>query len=319
MNRQRFQAFQGAIDDRFLEEAASATPKKRTYRFAVGMAACFCLLITSLLLCLWWQTAQPTELSGAVCTSSAEEVAELGYQMSVPNGATNVSYATVDLGSNYTVPMAQVSYQVAEQSYTYRALQTSQSEDISGRDETWSSDLSWRQGNIELRLCSNEEESWVGWYVADVQTQWCLSAATDGQTLLNDAMKVAKDLGIDFATAPESAESVTIHVLELDGLTVAETVFVYDGIQYAYRTAATVSLNLIDISGQEGDYTAVEPVMVAYCSGQLSLTADGAGKLLWMDIVPGLVFSLSTEGNASADVLSELANQLFIPMQGDAG
>lgn len=78
----------------------------------------------------------------------------------------------MDLGSDYALPMAQVSYQVEEQSYTYQALQTSQSEDISGQSGTWSSGLSWRQGDIELRLCSNEEENWVGWYVAEAQTQW---------------------------------------------------------------------------------------------------------------------------------------------------
>ncbi|MCD8141770.1 MAG: hypothetical protein LUD83_00590 [Clostridiales bacterium] len=317
MNRQRFQAFQEAIDDRFLEEAASVAPKRTSHRFAIGMAACFCLLLTFF---LFWHLGVNTEApSDSVQVSSAEELAALGYQLTVPDDATNVTYATVDLGSDYALPMAQVSYQVEAQSYTYRALQTSQSEDISGQTETWSSDLSWKQGDIELRLCSNEEESWVGWYVAEAQTQWCLSAKTDGQALLNDAMRIAKDLGIDLATAPEEAENVTIRVLELDGLTVAETAFVYDGIQYAYRTAAAASLDLIDISGQEGDYTSEEAVMVSYCEGQLSLTADGAGKLLWMDVVPGLVFSLSAESNASADTLTALANQLFVPMQGDIG
>ncbi len=318
MNYQRFQAFQEAIDDRFLEEAASAAPKRTSYRFAIGIAACLCLLITALLLHQQY-VVNTEELANPVQASSAEELAALGYQLTVPEEATNVSYATVDLGGDYALPMAQVSYQVEAQSYTYRALQTSQSEDISGQSETWSSDLSWRQGDIELHLCSNEEESWVGWYVAEAQTQWCLCAETDGETLLNDAMRIAKDLGIDLATAPEEAENVTICVLELDGLTVAETAFVYDGIQYAYRTAATDALELIDISGQEGDYTSEEAVMVSYCDGQLSLTADGAGKLLWIDVVPGLAFSLSAEGNASADTLTALADQLFVPMQGDVG
>ncbi len=325
MNEKRFQKFQQAIDDRFLEEATEFIPKRKRYLPMAGLAACFCLLVTGLFMWSPWQQSLPgqaedpmTQIVNPVRESSFAELILLGYRMEVPAQAQNVGYTTVSVGDNYAAPMAQVSYQIDTTDYTYRALQTTQTEDISGQYETWVYDLSWTQGDIQLRLCSNEEESWVGWYVPDVQTQWCLSAQTDAQTLLNNALDIARDLGFDFATAPAEAENVTIQVMEQNGLTVAQTEFQYEGICYTYRTAASADLEIIDISGQDGVYISKGEAKVSYCNAQLLLTGDGRGKLLWMDFVPGLAYSLSTEDSVSAESLIALANQLFVPIQGDA-
>ncbi len=325
MNQKRFRNFQKAIDDQFLEEAAEFTPKRRNYLPALGLAACFCLLMTGLFAWnLWQPTVQQEELpvmqmANPIRESSSAELISLGYRMEIPAEAQNVRYTTVNLGNSYAVPMAQISYQLDTTDYTYRALQTTQSEDISGQYETWSSDKSWTQGDIQVRLCSNEEESWIGWYAPEEQTQWCLSAQTDENTLLNDALAIARDLGFDFTTAPREATDVTIQVFEQNGLTVAQTSFQYNGIQYVYRTAATMDLEIIDISGQEGDYLSMEDAKVSYCKAQVWMTADGRGKILWMDLVPGLAYSLSAEDEVTAEMLTALANQIFDPIQGDAG
>ncbi len=320
MNERRFQAFQTAIDDRFLEEAALPPRKRPAYRALISVAACLGLLVVAVSVWRPWQQTGPSaQLANPVQESSAQALTALGYRMSVPAGATQVHYTAVELSADHAVPMAQVTYQEDGTRYTCRALQTAQSEDISGQHQSWSSDFSWRQGDIELRLCSNEQTSWVGWYVPAEGTQWCLSAQSDGQALLNDAMRLARDLGFDLSTAPEDAEDVSLRVLNLNGLTVAETSFLCDGVRYAYRTAATPELVLTDISGQEIVYAEESSVMVSYCEGQLSLTEGAAGKLLWLDIVPGLVYSLSTEGGASAGTMTALADQLFISVQGDAG
>ncbi len=319
MNKHRFEAFQRSIDDRFLEEAVHPIQKRPKYRALIGIAACFCVLVVAVSVWQPWQYNDPTaQLPNPVQESSVEALSALGYRMSVPVRATQVNYTTVDMSENYAVPLAQVSYQLDSVQYTCRALQTPQSTDISGQHQNWSSDLSWKQGSIELRLCTNGQESWVGWYVPEERVQWCLSTQGSGQALLNEAMHIARDLGFDFSTAPEDAEDVTIGVMELNGLTVAETTFTHAGVRYSYRTAATPELVVTDISEQDGVYDEEQTVMVSYCEGQLSLTDGGAGKLLWMDIVPGLVYSLSTQSGAAADTMTGLANQLFVSLQGDS-
>ena len=43
------------------------------------------------------------------------------------------------------------------------------------------------------------------------------------------------------------------------------------------------------------------------------------GKIIWFDIVPGVEYSLSVESGASENSLIAMANELFTPLQGEAG
>ena len=62
-----------------------------------------------------------------------------------------------------------------------------------------------------------------------------------------------------------------------------------------------------------------ETAAVSYCVARLSYEDGGGGKIVWFDPVPGLLYSLSMNSNASAEQLTELAVQLFSPAQGDVG
>ena len=74
----------------------------------------------------------------------------------------------------------------------------------------------------------------------------------------------------------------------------------------------------MDISGL-GSFSLSAAGKVSYCDAQLSYDEDGAGKIIWFDIVPGVEYSLSVESGASEDSLIAMANELFTPLQGEAG
>ena len=102
-------------------------------------------------------------------------------------------------------------------------------------------------------------------------------------------------------------------------MTIAETAFTLDGAQWVYRTAATGEVSIIDISGMEQKFADHAETQVSYCTAELSYDESGAGKILWLDVVPGLAYSLTVDRGANEQILSDMANQLFTPMQGEVG
>ena len=124
-------------------------------------------------------------------------------------------------------------------------------------------------------------------------------------------------IALDVTVAPESAGNITYNVFLLGDLTVAETTFVIDGITYAYRMAATTEIreDFADISGMEGLFGQNAEGEVLWCSAKLSFDEGGQGKIVWFDVVPGILYSLCAESGASADMLQNMAVQLFEPVQ----
>lgn len=91
-----------------------------------------------------------------------------------------------------------------------------------------------------------------------------------------------------------------MNAFEQDGLTVAETQFTLKGANYVYRTASTSEVTLTDISGEAGTYAENTQSKVLWCDAQVYFTQGGSGKILWLDVVPGLVYSLRVESGASS-------------------
>ena len=174
-----------------------------------------------------------------------------------------------------------------------------------------------------MDLRTDGEESWVGWYAGSTGTQWALGAEDSAQSVLQSACGILKTLGYDVAVAPEDAEDVTYSVLEIDGQTVAETAFTLDGSPYRWHVGtgdAEDPDRLADLSGSERVYPHTEETTVRWCRAELSDDPGNAGcKLIWIDIAPGLAYSLETDGMVSPGALQELAESLFVPAQGEEG
>ena len=171
----------------------------------------------------------------------------------------------------------------------------------------------------QIQLVSSGGSTSVSWYRDEEQTQWYLTAEADSREVLTTASQILKSTGLDVAVAPENAQNITYNAFLLDGLTVAETTFQLDGITYAYRMAATMELveDFADISGMAGPFGHELADQVLWCSAKLSFNEGGEGKVLWFDVVPGILYSLSMDSNAGEDALLDLATQLFEPAQED--
>ena len=96
-----------------------------------------------------------------------------------------------------------------------------------------------------------------------------------------------------------------------------ETTFTLDGVNCAYRIALTyeTSSDFADISGVEEEFAHHAQAEVGWCPARLAWNDGGAGKVVWFDLVPGQLFSLSVDAGASQERLLDLAGQLFLPAQ----
>lgn len=320
MDRRRFMFLMSAVDDDLLEEAQYPVKKSRAWLRIVGAAACLALFA------VFWFLARSgegpgTAASGPVYESTVTEVAQLGYVLPIPEDAQNASYLLIDRETPDSTPMAEVIYERGGGVYSCRALRVEQAEDISGLSDEWEQSLDWKNGTLQMQLRQSDTSAWVGWYGPDAGVQWCLSGGGDALGLLHTAQSIVEALGYSLTVSPEGAEDVLYNAFELNGLVVGETVFSLNGVSYSYRMAQTweIQEEFADISGIDEVFRNETEGSVLWCPARLSYEDGGAGKVVWFDVVPGLLYSLSIDQGASEEVLLEMANQLFEPAQGDVG
>lgn len=327
MNQRRFEIWTHAIQDDFLEEAQTPVRHRSMHiRIAAGAAAaCLCLIIGGV---MWYHTGRGgllpeqdrTQLSSPMQSVTKAELTQLGYTLPLPSGAQNAAYSTISPDEGSSVPMAQVTFLQNGQTYTYRALQTEAVQDISGIYSDWTETLDWQADTLamQLRKSSDDSAAWVGWYSPSEQTQWCLSGTGENAlTLLHTAQEIVDALGYNITAAPEGAEDILYSAFSMDGLTVAETTFLLNGVHYIYRMAETsdVSPDFSDISGDASVYDSHAESEVLWCPARIDYTESGGGKIIWFDVVPGLLYSLVMESGASADALLKMAETVFTPAQ----
>ena len=295
----KFHTLMNAVDDDLLEEAMFSAKRKAPLPWiGAAVAACLVLVLGALML-------PGRGMTGAQITA-------MGYDMKLPEQAERIRY---DMVSILEQEAAQASFVIRDTKYVYQAVKTDVQLQLSKGDEI----LAWNVGDVDIQLSSSGGSTSVSWYRAEEQTQWYLTAEADSREVLTTASQILKATGLDVAVAPEAARNITYNAFLLDGLTVAETTFQLDGITYAYRMAATMELreDFADISGMAGPFETDLAGRVFWCSAKLSFNAGGEGKIVWFDVVPGILYSLSMDSNASETALLELAQELFEPAQED--
>ena len=304
MNNNSFRIFHQAPDDDLLEEAYQK-PRRRHWQVWVGVAACLCLLFAG----LWQRNAGPV--------ATVESLADLGYDFVLPEDAENVKYKLVTLGKQEA---AQASFSMDDTKYIYRALKCDAPQDLSGISQSAENTLFWDVCGLDFQLSQSASSSSVSWYMPDTQTQWYLSASEDTTVVLTTAREILLATGLDIAVAPADAEDVCYNVFSLENLTVAETTFTRYGIGYSFRMAYTneVTENFTDISGLDASLERVAAGSVQWCRAKIFYTPEEQGKIIWFDVVPGILYSLSMDSHASETALSDTANALFVPAQEDA-
>lgn len=125
-------------------------------------------------------------------------------------------------------------------------------------------------------------------------------------------------MGLELAI-PEGAENVAFRVLEAEQL--GEMTFTLDGMDYVARVKPAVEFE--DISGLYYAFeNPIEDEAVAGLQTWEGRATDGEETIdlaLWFDVVPGIMYSLSTSGADldGFDIIG-VALQVYQPMQGDA-
>ncbi|MGN1143621.1 MAG: hypothetical protein ACI4SU_03570, partial [Anaerovoracaceae bacterium] len=228
-----------------------------------------------------------------------EDIAALGFRMILPEEAEAATYEVLDGGT-----AVEADFTLDGETYTCRAKKTTEAAVPAGEDD------------------------WVAWYTEEEEVLYVLAGGgenSDG-TLLTTARQIMNRLGYDMDVAPQNARNIMYITFALDpgdgteALETAETSFTVDGIRYAYRTAGTGQVVLQDISGMEDqDYENHSSVELGWCAAEAFWTEGGAGKLIWLDLAPGLAYSLTMDTGASKDALTEMAETLYTPAQGDVG
>lgn len=118
--------------------------------------------------------------------------------------------------------------------------------------------------------------------------------------------------------APSSAAGVKYFKINVDNEEpIYEMQFSMGGVDFTFRAQSTQNLEAQDISGMHYDNWETEKanfqrfdVTVKHC--------DEATVAYWMDIVPGIQYSLSATGNVATETMMETANEVMVPAQGEA-
>ena len=321
MNEKRFERMMAAVDADLLEEAqrpVAARPAGRRSRAWTVLAACAAgaALLTAALPRLAPVTEEP--LSGI----TAGDVEALGYRLPLPEDAREPQYSLISRDGAQGEPMAQVLFERNGGAYTCRALKTAVSQDISDLSADWSQSYTLDLDSLRVTVqAARDQTACISWYEEATGIQWCISGRQGPSELLDTAGRILDTLGYDLAVAPEGPTEKAFRVLDQAGLTVGETRFALDGTFYVYRMAGTglVEEPFADISGEERAFGRQTDGRVGWCGARLYFDAGGAGKILWFDPAPGLLYSLYMERGASEAALLEMAELLYTPAQSDAG
>ena len=302
----KFRILMQSVDDDLLEEAMEPVSRKKGLRWLVPVAACACLMLVLSLPMLRPRTP----------SVSLEQLQGMGYEMTLPETVEVIDYELVTLHDRSG---AQARFLVGDTEYVYREEKTSQPRILAEGAEAEL--LLWNADSLDIQMYTGTDSTSVSWYTRENQTQGYLTAQADSLEVLTTASQILRSTGLDVTVAPETARDITYNAFLLDGLTVAETTFELDGIRFSYRMAATAELleDFTDISGMEGPFERISAGEVAWCRAKINYTPGGQGRIIWFDVVPGILYSMSMDRDASDEILLELANELFEPAQDSIG
>lgn len=115
--------------------------------------------------------------------------------------------------------------------------------------------------------------------------------------------------------APEGAENAAWFWFNTEPK-IAELRFTLDGRNFTYRASGENAFK--DISGMYYTWEENTEAAIAYLKAQLFWNEDKEGIMLWYDMAPGVMYSLSVDTGADPRLLCKTADDIFVPVQGDA-
>lgn len=146
---------------------------------------------------------------------------------------------------------------------------------------------------------------------------------------------------IDLA-APEGAENAAWAYIETSDGNISQVKFDLDGNSFCYRAKMTSITSLFDspaedaeasevtdalsdsiaigteLSGMNYEWTGSASTIFENRDAVVAFNDGDAGFICWLDVVPGILYSLSVDDNASQQLLQDTAAKCFVPAQGDS-
>ena len=146
--------------------------------------------------------------------------------------------------------------------------------------------------------------------------------------------EMIEETGIDLP-APEGAEDVRYTVIETKDK-IAQMTFTLDGHAFTLRACSTGITKLFaadDKDTDEEDASDISGLYYEWDNGSHALlnegqdhemdvftfvnSQEGAGYAVWVDAAPGILYNLCMTEDADSDLLTEYAQKVFVPMQGE--
>lgn len=310
MNDNRMKRWMDAIDADLLEEAQRPLPRGMAAARWGALAACLCA--AALALSLWqpWRANVTGADDPALDKSPAPNqfaacgpVEPLSATMALPEGAERTSDYDFDRGDDGAVTSVSCTVSLDGAEYAYSAAYASGVGDDAA--------LSWSSEGLTLLLYDGS----VRWYDSASGVEWSLSG-DDGQAVLNMAADIIGTQSFAILQPPSGAEDVSYAAFPLDGMAVLEVSFTADNVRWHYRAAPTddVSDTIPDISEFSGGAQTAES-QLRWCPAALRWDEGAAGCIIWRDIAPGIVYSLTADTAATETLLTDMAVQVFEPAQ----
>lgn len=141
--------------------------------------------------------------------------------------------------------------------------------------------------------------------------------------------------------APNGSDTIQYRYYDGDNM-IAEAEFTFNGVTYVYRAQSTdatdiktgvdgtvVDADKLADAAKEGnnigillagDYYEWDECKQMDFQGRDAIYVqvnDGPAVMTWLDVVPGFVYSMSMDKDASEAQLVEMAESCFVPMQGE--
>lgn len=168
MNNKLFERMMSAVDEDLLEEAqrpVKARSKRPWITLAASAAACIAVIVA-----IMPHAPAPPQPDNSMVVNpmqavTAAEMEAIGYRIPLPEDAETPSYYLINLGTEQTVPMAEVRFVRNGGEYTCRTLKTTASEDISGLYVQWNQKDMWKLESLEVQVREAEDQTaCVSWY-----------------------------------------------------------------------------------------------------------------------------------------------------------
>lgn len=128
---------------------------------------------------------------------------------------------------------------------------------------------------------------------------------------------IMQTLGVKFSV-PYDATNIEYSIISKK---IGQANFIWNGVECCARIQPSNEIELHDISGFYYKWENETTCQVGYNQAQVKWTKTDSGEIpgicIWLDFAPGITYSVSMKDKADSEKLCELANLVYMQLQGN--